>query len=115
MVVIQLIRGYRMRLITVHTRTQLMLMQHKHTPIIIIWLNMAVYLGYRNTTDTVRGTFSSDFVRTNSVANSTPTKNNDCQYCRLHHDQQTAHALESAAAYSSYPTMAGKCSHLHIC
>lgn len=27
---------------------------------------------------------------------------------RLHHDQQTAHALESAAAYSSYPTMAGK-------
>ncbi|TMW43614.1 hypothetical protein DOY81_011306, partial [Sarcophaga bullata] len=26
---------------------------------------------------------------------------------RLHHDQQTAHALESAAAYSSYPTMAG--------
>lgn len=28
---------------------------------------------------------------------------------RLHHDQQTAHALESAAAYSSYPTMAGKC------
>ncbi|XP_018800375.1 PREDICTED: protein vestigial isoform X1 [Bactrocera latifrons] len=28
-------------------------------------------------------------------------------HCRLHHDQQTAHALESAAAYSSYPTMAG--------
>lgn len=27
---------------------------------------------------------------------------------RLHHDQQTAHALESAAAYSSYPSMAGK-------
>lgn len=27
---------------------------------------------------------------------------------RLHHDQQTAHALESAAAYSSYPTMAGE-------
>uniref|UniRef100_A0A182Y9R2 Uncharacterized protein n=2 Tax=Anopheles stephensi TaxID=30069 RepID=A0A182Y9R2_ANOST len=26
---------------------------------------------------------------------------------RLHHDQQTAHALESAAAYTSYPTMAG--------
>jgi hypothetical protein len=26
---------------------------------------------------------------------------------RLHHDQQTAHALESAAAYSNYPTMAG--------
>jgi len=26
---------------------------------------------------------------------------------RLHHDQQAAHALESAAAYSSYPTMAG--------
>ncbi|TMW39699.1 hypothetical protein DOY81_015221 [Sarcophaga bullata] len=25
----------------------------------------------------------------------------------MHHDQQTAHALESAAAYSSYPTMAG--------
>lgn len=31
---------------------------------------------------------------------------------RLHHDQQTAHALESAAAYSSYPTMAGKYWHL---
>lgn len=32
-------------------------------------------------------------------------------FFRLHHDQQTAHALvahESAAAYSSYPTMAGK-------
>ncbi|KFB39298.1 hypothetical protein ZHAS_00006652 [Anopheles sinensis] len=30
---------------------------------------------------------------------------------RLHHDQQTAHAaaLESAAAYTSYPTMAGEC------
>lgn len=28
--------------------------------------------------------------------------------CRLHHDQQTAHALESAAAaYSNYP-MSGK-------
>lgn len=27
---------------------------------------------------------------------------------RLHHDQQAAHALESAAAYSSYPTMAGE-------
>lgn len=27
---------------------------------------------------------------------------------RLHHEQQAAHALESAAAYSSYPTMAGK-------
>ncbi|XP_029708857.1 protein vestigial [Aedes albopictus] len=26
---------------------------------------------------------------------------------RLHHEQQAAHALESAAAYSSYPTMAG--------
>ncbi len=32
---------------------------------------------------------------------------NDISF-RLHHDQQTAHALESAAAYSSYPTMAGK-------
>ncbi|KXJ73572.1 hypothetical protein RP20_CCG015540 [Aedes albopictus] len=28
---------------------------------------------------------------------------------RLHHEQQAAHALESAAAYSSYPTMAGTC------
>lgn len=34
-----------------------------------------------------------------------------CCVCRLHHDQQTAHALESAAAYSSYPTMAGKYLH----
>lgn len=31
---------------------------------------------------------------------------------RLHHDQQTAHALESAAAYSSYPTMAGKLNYI---
>lgn len=30
------------------------------------------------------------------------------EFNRLHHDQQAAHALESAAAYSSYPTMAGK-------
>lgn len=55
MEVIQLTRGCRMQPTMARTLMRLMLMSHKHTPIIITWHNMVVYLGYRNTTDTVPG------------------------------------------------------------
>jgi hypothetical protein len=70
-----------------------------HTPTITTWLNTAAswdFYGYRNSMVTVQGKLNAADKRLKvlkfSILNS-----------RLHHDQ-TAHALESAAAaYSNYP------------
>lgn len=76
----------------------------------ITWHNMEVYCDYHSSTDIVRGKF---WIRMRKVE--TKTKHFCYSFTnRLHHDQQTAaHAFEaSAAAYSSYPSMAGK-THTH--
>lgn len=101
MVVIQQIHGYLTQLTMDHMHMQPMLMPPMPTHIITIWRNTDLSLGYRNNTVTVQGNF---------LFASKKSKRRWLNFIfhRLHHEQQAAHALESAAAYSSYPTMAGK-------
>lgn len=68
---IQLIHGCHMQPTMARTLMQLMLMLPKHTLIITIWHNMAVYLGYRNTTDTAQGNNNLS-TTTNHKSKSTP-------------------------------------------
>lgn len=64
-------------------------------PTTTTWLNTAAYFGCRSSMVIVQGKKRSDKGNSRELQISN---------CRLHHDQQTAHALESAAAaYSNYP------------
>lgn len=98
------IRGYRTLLTTARTPTLPMRTPPRPMPTTTTWPSTAAYSGYHSTTATVRGK------STRSTLAQQPLQSNPsvCLSFRLHHDQTTAHALESAAAYSSYPTMAGE-------
>lgn len=107
----QRIRGCHTQRTTV-TRMRRTRMPPRRTRTTTTWRSTAACCGYRSTTATVPGAHhfghSMDWRKINAIRFFFVCLLVRLVIHRLHHDQQTAHALESAAAYSSYPSMAGK-------